>query len=285
MVINKELRGYRLDLHFVLADKKQKHLAKLFVEKQGLRFEDNTDVTLLLFGRKDIIGTASFKGKIIKGVAISEDYRGKGLGKKLLHRIIEFQRKKNIFHSLIFTSPYASGSFQSMGFSEICRAEPWVVMLEYGFFSFDSFVKAIIKDVKLIEKNILNTAFVVHECFNKNQVDILKGFSNRSPLFLFLSRNIFNSPYVDSFINSVNVKDVAIINGEDYFFPFSQFPTYYIKNLNEAYKAWVSLDCKLFCKLSVVLGIKHRILWAEQIDYNKIATPILTQAEIEVSRS
>lgn len=265
-----------MDLRFVLTDEKQKILAKDFVEKQGLRFENNTDATLLFFDGREIIGTASFKGKIIKGVAVREDYRGIGLGKQLVYRIIELQRRENIFHSLIFTSPHASGSFQGMNFKEVCRAEPWVVMLEYGFFPFNKFIQEIKENIK--DKPNLNTAFVIHQSLNKEQIDILLKFKEKSPLLLFIDAKLVDNRFVNKNNGNFDNKDIIIINSKDYFFSFKQLPTYYIKNRADIYRAWVSLDGKLFCKVCDILGIKNRVLWPDQIDYNTIITPILEQA-------
>lgn len=270
-----------MDLSYILADKTQKKLAKEFVEKQGLRFENDTDATLLYFNGKEIIGTSSFKGKIIKGVAVRKDYRSVGLGKQLVYRTIELQRRENIVHSIIFTSPNASGSFQGMGFNEVCRADPWVVMLEYGFLSFENFIFDIIDNIN--NEPDFNTAFIVHEDINKKQLDIILDFSSKSYILLFLSAKLIEKDITEQLNNILSGNNVAIIDGKDYFFPYNHLPTYYMKNPNiDAYQAWVTLDSKLFCRVGKVLGIQNRVLWSDHINYNKIAIPILEEMGIKI---
>lgn len=273
-----------MDFNYILANESQKSLAKEFAEKQGIRFENNTDATLLFFDGKEIIGTSSFKGKIIKGVAVREDYRGMGLGKQFVHRIIELQRRENIFHSLIFTSPHAASSFQGMGFHEVCRAEPWVAFLEYGFESFDSYLENIIDQVK--EKPDFETAFVIHEYINKRQYDLLLNFSNKSPLLLFLNTKLFNRHSDKGFNDLFQNKNIMVIDGKNYIFPYKFLPTYFMKKPSiESFQAWASLDSKVFCKISKALEIQNRVLWSDQISYNKIVIPLLEKTNLKTSKA
>lgn len=256
-------------------------MIKEFVEKQGLKFENDTDATLLCFDSKEIIGTSSFKGKIIKGVAIREDYRGMGFGKQLVYRTIELQRSRNIIHSVIFTSPNAAGSFQAMGFNEICRAEPWVAMLEYGFLSLENFIYDIFNNIN--KKKSFNTAFIVHGDINKKQLDKILDFSSKFPILLFLSTKLFKKYIIKKFNNILFGNNIVIIDGKDYFFPYEYLPTYYMKNPNtDAYQAWVTLENKLFYRVSKVLGVQNRVLWSDHISYNKIAIPILEGIGIKI---
>ena len=75
-----------------------------------------TDEFNQLHGFARIITDYTFKA-LIFDLIISKEYRGKGLGKKLMHLIKDHDKLKNIFHFELYCLPELEGFYESFGFS------------------------------------------------------------------------------------------------------------------------------------------------------------------------
>lgn len=231
----------------------------------GLRWEGPFDLTLVLWDADGPAATASFRDKIIKGVAVRPNLRGTGTGRKIVGRTIARQRTRGIVHTVVYTSPAAAPFFRVMGFGEIGRAEPWTVQLETGFGSFDQYLGRLRKTVPPGA-----VAAIVYENLSAERIRTLITLSGSTPVLLFLAGG--------RAALETSSPQLILIEGEDYFRPYESFPSYYLSDPTEAPRAWAVLQAHLLLKASAALSLAGVILMENAAIYNREARPLFHAA-------
>ncbi len=230
----------------------------------GLRWEGPSDLTLVFWDDAGPAATASFRNKIIKGVAVRPDLRGTGTGRDIVGRAIARQRLRGIVHTIVYTSPEASPFFRVMGFREVSRAEPWSVLLEAGFGSFDRYLS---RFRKIVPPEAV--AAVTHENLSPQQIRAFLSLAGSKPAVLILA----GAPAVQS-----PPPGLLCHEGEDYFRPCSLFPSYYIEDAAAAPRAWALLQARLFIKAAAALSLSGVVLMPGAETYNSRARPLFREA-------
>ena len=92
---------------------------KRFLTKQGLRFDDNVDYTIALYDNYKIVATGSFDDKVLKCIAVDEDYKGMGISNKIVSDLINEQYRRGNNHLFVYTKPSNYKMFKDFGFYKI----------------------------------------------------------------------------------------------------------------------------------------------------------------------
>jgi len=83
--------------------------------------EETNSLHLIALDSKKVVGSVSFlpeseiKGRMYQMV-MSEEYRGKGFGRKLLYRLEEGLEKKGIYYVYLYAYKEVEGFYQQMGY-------------------------------------------------------------------------------------------------------------------------------------------------------------------------
>lgn len=267
--------------------------AEEFLNSQGLRM-DNLDRFFGVFDSADnLVGGGGLHGSVIKCVALAEQTRGESLANSLISRIRQAAAEENIFDLTLFTKPENEEVFSSMAFHTVGRA-PKALLMESnprGITSYTNRLKSMARPyaggnngVIAMNCNPLTQGHLYLIATAAGQVDRLFIIPVRHGLtdFSYAERSDMLSRIAARFDN------VTICPGSIYTISQATFPTYFIKDLNDAAPTQMELDLDIFCRhIAPALGAGKRFAGTEPTDpltqcYNRTMQRLLPPNGIEV---
>lgn len=264
-----------------------------FLKGFELTFTGNIDYTMGLFDDGKLIGTGSLGGRVMRDIAISEDYQHKGLTHRIIRNLEGESHRRGITGNQIFTKPQNVPVFEHMGFKLVCVAEPYAALLEKGQNTLDDYLNRIRPILGTGEGR--NRGAIVMNCnpFTLGHRSLVEyAVNNCDEVIIFAvqeDRSIF--PFSDRFsLMKQGVQDmrsVQIVSGGDYIISNATFPTYFIKGTEEL-AAQTKLDATVFAtRIAPALNITVRFVGDEPTDkttlaYNKAMNEVFSNNGIEL---
>jgi len=272
-------------------------LIKRFLKSFGLDYEPaKVDCTLILYNlNDDMIGTGSYKGKVLKFVAVAKEFRDSSAFALIVTTLSEklLETHKQVF---VFTKPTTAVLFEALGFSLIGTAEPLFSVLEFGYKSIKDFQNYLrsIKSKQITDK----IATIVVNCnpfTNGHKYLIEKASSENDILYLFVveedkSAFPFHIRWELIKKGTSHLKNVIMVKTGLYIVSGAIFPNYFLKNESNDLitQKQAQLDISIFAKYIVpILNIKKRYIGTENYcfttaAYNKAMHNILPKAGVEI---
>jgi [citrate (pro-3S)-lyase] ligase len=284
-----------LDLKEERISKNDQHrLAELkdFLSKQGLRFDNTIEYTIAFYAEDKIIGTGSIEGKVLKCIAVDNEYQGMGVTNKILTSLINEQYNRGRYHFFIFTKPENSNIFKDLGFYEIAQVPQKVALFENDSKGMGKFVEKLSK--KKLEGKAVSSIVVNCNPFTLGHRYLIEKASRESDvLHVFVvseDKSVFPSEVRYKLVEQgmKHLKNVVLHKGEDYIISSATFPSYFLKKQDEAVKLHTLLDIEIFIKYIVpALGINRRYVGEEPLCevtkvYNGTMKELLPKSLVEV---
>lgn len=268
-----------------------------FLKPLGFEFNaGEVAFTLILYSLSgDIIATGSYKGRVLKYVAVAPKYRDSTafalIVTTLTERILPQHR-----NAYVFTKPENAKYFMGLGFKKIAEAQPLFCMLEFGFDTIVDYQNYL----RVLKRPALtaNIAAVVVNCnpFTSGHLYLIeKAASENEWVYLFVVQedlSVFPFEIRWDLIKkgTAHLHNVVMVKGGDYIVSGAVFPAYFLKNENvsDIMKAQAELDVSIFARYVVpVLGIKKRYVGSENYcsttaAYNVAMQYILPKFGVEV---
>ncbi|OIP83014.1 MAG: hypothetical protein AUK44_06365 [Porphyromonadaceae bacterium CG2_30_38_12] len=248
-------------------------LVSKFLKTYGFDFQpDDVELTMILYNlNNEIIGTGSYKSQTLKFVVVAPKFRESTafsiIATYLTSIILEHHKR-----CFVFTKPENAPLFVGIGFSEIARAEPLFVALEFGYQLIDAYQKYL-QGVK-VETVSDNIAAMVVNCnpFTKGHLYLIeKAASENEIVYLFIveeNKSSFPCDIRKKLITQgvAHLKNVIVVSSGPYLVSGAVFPNYFLKQ-----EKWdlitekqAELDVKIFAQYVVpVLNIKKRYVGTE----------------------
>jgi [citrate (pro-3S)-lyase] ligase len=244
-----------------------------FLEPLGFDFNQNdVDYSMILYNLNgEVIGTGSYKGRVLKYVAVAPKFReGAAFAQIVTHLIdIVIQEHKHIF---VYTKPRNLEVFKGLGFTEIATAEPLFSVLEFGYEnikSYQDYLRSLKKEV-----SVGDVAAVVVNCnpFTKGHQYLIEKACNENRLvYLFVVEEDRSSFTFDVRWNLIqeelgHIKNLIMVKGGNYVVSGTIFPCYFLKEEKESDIAakQAELDVLTFLHYIVpVLNITKRYVGTE----------------------
>jgi [citrate (pro-3S)-lyase] ligase len=251
-----------------LANTRQFKEVQGFLAQFDLTFDADVEYTVLARLDERMVGTGSFKGEILRNIAIDESFQGLGLTATLVSALMQEQSRRGRLHYFVFTKPAKAHLFANLGFIEIARAEPYVALLETGLGSIDSYCK----EVEIAAAHLSGErAAIVVNCnpFTKgHQALIEKAASEHAAVIVFVvseDRSLF--PFADRLklvkAGVAHLPNVVVVPAGNYIISAATFPTYFTRD-EDAVVAQTRLDITLFAtKIANRLDITTRYMGQE----------------------
>ncbi|MCT4604305.1 MAG: hypothetical protein N4A59_15555, partial [Marinifilum sp.] len=212
-----------------------------FLEPLGFDFnQHDVDYSMILYNLNDeVIGTGSYKGRVLKYVAVAPKFReGAAFAQIVTHLIdIVIQEHKHIF---VYTKPRNLEVFKGLGFTEIATAEPLFSVLEFGYENiktYQDYLRSIKKDV-----SVGNIAAVVVNCnpfTNGHKYLIEKACKENRLVYLFVveeDRSSFTFQTRWRLIKEElgHIENLVMVRGGNYVVSGTIFPCYFLKQEKES---------------------------------------------------
>lgn len=262
-----------------------------FLEDMGLSYDEGIEFTVNFFDEnQEIIATGSLEGNILKCIAVSPRHQGEGLTAKVISRLISEAYNNNQDHLFLFTKPKNFIMFGDLGFYPIIQTED-VLLMENRKNGIKNFVEGLTKPDCSGE-----IGAIVANCnpFTKGHQYLIETASRQCDLLhvfvLSEDKSIFPAEIRYGLVKRgvEHIKNVVVHKTSNYLISSATFPTYFIKEKEDAGNINCVLDLSIFYEYFVKhLNISKRFVGTEPScmvtnEYNIEMKKFLTARGIDV---
>ncbi|MDL2226066.1 [citrate (pro-3S)-lyase] ligase [Deltaproteobacteria bacterium OttesenSCG-928-M10] len=263
-----------------------------FLAAYNLEYEGGLDYTVALRRDGAIVATGSFKGEVIRNIAVNEDLQGRGLTAAVVSALMREQARRGIVHYFIFTKPDKAFLFAGLGFTEIVRVDPYVALLETGLGSVGAWCAEVSRELADLGPG---RAGLVMNCnpFTKGHEALIRraAAENEAVVVFVVSEDRSVFPFGDRLRlvreGTRGLTNVRVVPSGKYMISEATFPAYFLKGGDQAV-AQARLDITLFAeKIAPALNIVSRYVGEEPAcpvtrAYNEAMLAMLPACGLEV---
>lgn len=231
----------------------------------------------------EIIAGGGLDGNVIKCVAVSEAARSEGLMNILVSRLIAIAHEEGHGSVKAFTTPANEDIFKSLGFRLLASSEN-AILMENGRGGLPQYRKYL----ESLSRPGKNGAIVMNaNPFTKGHRYLIEQAASQvdNLYVIVVKEDRSRFPYAErkSMIEAgcAGLSSVTVCEGSDYAVSAATFPTYFLKQLDDATPTHIALDLDLFVRhIARPLGVTVRFAGSEPEDkltrcYNEMMSEIL----------
>lgn len=258
---------------------------------EGIRRDGNLDYTCGIFDEDgDLIATGSCFGNTLRCLAVSHTHQGEGLLNWVMGHLMETQLARGNSHLFLYTKPAAAKFMADLGFYEIARVDKKLVFMENRRAGFRNFCAALEKkrmEGERIAAIVMNAnpftlghRYLVEQASRENDTVHLFLLSEEAgPIPHAVRRTLVEEGIAD-------MDNVILHESGPYMISSATFPSYFLKDSDDAIRVQAELDLTVFAKIAGCLGIHCRYVGEEPLShvtglYNEIMAARLPELGIE----
>ncbi len=267
-----------------------------FINKHGLKWEDDIEWTEIMRNYKDeIVATSSLGNGVIKCVAVDKRYEGEGLASDVVTDAVNYAFSKGLETVFLFTSPSNVHVFEGMGFHLLGYGKPMYALLEYGKIGIKEYLQSRYPQYK---RDCERCAGIVVNCnpFTLGHKHLIETASkNEDVVYVFVvetERSLFPFKVRIDLVRkgTAELDNVIVMPGGRYIISNFTFPTYFIKSSDnkEIVMAQTRLDVEVFARhIAPFFNMKKRYVAEEPYcpttaSYNEAMKEVLPEFGIEL---
>ncbi|CQR72234.1 [Citrate [pro-3S]-lyase] ligase [Sporomusa ovata DSM 2662] len=261
---------------------------RAFLAAFDLTFTAAVDYTIAFYQNNEMIATGSLAGEVLRNIAVAPQMQGEGLTADVVSRLIQQAGQRGIYHYFIYTKPSAAPMFTALGFKELARSEPHVILLEAGIGTLDEYCREISRKVEGLPSGsraalvvncnpfTLGHKAVISKAAQDNQAVVVLVVSEERSLFPFAVRLRLVQEGLAEFNN------ILVLPAGKYIISAATFPGYFTRG-EATVMAQTRLDATIFARyIAPALGITRRYVGEEPYcattcSYNDALSDILPQ--------
>ena len=217
----------------------------------------------------EIIAGGGLDGNVIKCVAVSEAARSEGLMNILVSRLIAIAHEEGHESVKAFTKPANEDIFRSLGF-KLLASSGNAILMENGRGGLPEYRKYL----ESLARPGRNGAIVMNaNPFTKGHRYLIEQAASQvdNLYVIVVKEDRSRFPYSErkSMIEAgcAGLSNVIVCEGSDYAISAATFPTYFLKQLDDATPTQIALDLDLFIKhIARPLGVTVRFAGSEPED-------------------
>ncbi|MCF7930665.1 MAG: GNAT family N-acetyltransferase [Acholeplasmataceae bacterium] len=267
---------------------------KALLEDQGLLFEDKVTHTIGVYDQDQLVATGSLYENVIKMIAIDQKYQGENLTSTIMTALVQKLHEQKIEKYFLFTTPKNIPIFEPFSLSLIIKNDD-IVLFEN---SIETIVEKLTSINQKLKLNPGQTAAIVMNCnpVTYGHLYLIRKCSmeNENVIIFLVEENKSIFPFdVRYELLKKSIKDlenVHILPSTQYIISRATFPTYFLKELNAASRAFMKLDISIFMKYFMpIFKIDRRYVGDEPLDpttnaYNETMKEMLQERLVIVKR-
>lgn len=273
-------------------DYKELNEVKSFLEKQSLKFDANSEYTVALYEDDKVIATGSFEGRILKCIAVDDNYKGMGISNKIVSTLINEQYRRGNSNLFVYTKPKNYKMFKDLGFYKIAEVSNKVILLENNPCGIKNFTEKIKR--KKVKGKIISSVVVNCNPFTLGHKYLIEKASRESDVVhvfvVWEDKSVFPAKVRHELVKEglEHLDNVILHKGEDYIISSATFPSYFLKKQDEVVKTHSLLDIEIFIEYIVpALGINRRYVGEEPLcevtkTYNNTMKELLPPSGVEL---
>jgi len=235
------------------------------LEGEGIRRDAHLDYTCGVFDDDwNLIATGSCYGCTLRCFAVSAEHRGEGLLNQVVSHLIEVQLARGNGHIFLYTKPQSVRFFGDLGFSEIARTGNAVFMENRrgGFASYlDALERTGAGKTAAIVMNAnpftLGHRYLVEKAAAENDfVHLFLLSEEAGPIPFAVRKRLVREGVAD-------LPNVVLHDSGPYIISSATFPSYFLKDGDDAILAQARLDVAVFGRIAAALGVTARYVGDE----------------------
>lgn len=268
----------------------KKQIWKDFLSKASLEADENVEQTVLIFDDDTLIATGSRQGNILKCIAVDPSRQGEDLTSKVLTLLRQSAFEEGFSHLFLYTKPENKYIFSSLFFYEIAKTDK-VLLMENRENGISSFISSL--DRETTEKTV---GACVMNCnpFTLGHRYLVETASKQCDLlYVFVvSEDKSEFSFKDRFEmvkrGCEDLKNVKVLETGPYLISSATFPTYFLKDKDNASEIQCMLDIEIFSEYyAPYFSISKRFVGTEPLSpstekYNQALKKYLPQKNIEL---
>ena len=260
------------------------------LRKAGLEPEDLPEQTALVWDGDTLAATGSRQRNLLKYLAVDPDYRGADLTATVLSALKADAFEKGYDRLFLYTKPENRSLLGGLFFYDVAMTER-VLLMEDRRGGFRAYLNALPQ-----EQYEGDVGAVVMNCnpFTKGHRYLVETAAKEcTHLYVFvLSEDASRFSARDRMemvrLGTADLPNVTVLPTGPYMVSAATFPTYFLKDREQAQLVQCDLDVAIFgSHIAPVLGITHRYVGTEPLSpttkqYNEALKTMLPQKGIEV---
>ena len=270
------------------------------LEAENLHLDRNLDCTYGLVSESgELVATGSAYKNTLRCLAVRKDVQGEGLLPLLVSELIADRNEQGFFNLFIYTKQKSALFFEKLGFYPVATAGDKLVFLENKRKGFEKYLDALQKESPAAAEEPSaarqNIGAVVMNAnpFTKGHLFLIEqaaAVTDRLHLFM-VSDNASVIPFSvrERLIkeNTASIPTLFYHRTDDYLISSATFPSYFLKDTDEAITLQAALDAALFTRIAKALHITHRFVGDEPFSrvtglYNRTLQEALPAQGIEL---
>jgi [citrate (pro-3S)-lyase] ligase len=265
-----------------------------FLEKLGLGFDDDVELSVSLEYKDGIAATASLAGPVVKCVGIDPAFRGHGLTARLLTDIEMEAYHRGEHHLFLFTLPANRRWFEELGYKLVIATEN-VLLLEKPGGEIDRFILSLERERgKRASRESSGIIVMNANPFTLGHLYLIeRAIDSCDHLYIFPvleGKSVFPYEVRRRLIEegTAHMDSVTVLPGSPYIISSATFPGYFISSRGERRQVQAELDLRLFSsRIAPSLGSDRRYVGTEPYcpvtsAYNLAMKKILPQYGIQL---
>ncbi|MBE6672861.1 MAG: [citrate (pro-3S)-lyase] ligase [Ruminococcaceae bacterium] len=283
-----------IELHHRLSGQKLKKWLSL-LEQAGLVQTEEPDVIALVFEGDQLIATGARQENVLKLIAVAADRQGEDLTSRVITALKSEALEQGYRHLFIYTKPQNKWMFSSLFFYPVAQTKS-VLLMEDRRDGISTYLKSIPKPgaVGKVGAIIMNAnpftlghQYLVESAARQCDYVYVFVLSEDKSEFSALDRlNMVR-------LGTAHLSNVTVTETGPYMISAATFPTYFLKDRDNACEVQCGLDIEIFSKIiAKELSITHRFVGSEPLSamtdkYNRSLAKHLPEngiAYVEIER-
>ncbi len=255
---------------------------KSFLKKASLEADESVTQTILIWDGDTLVATGSRTGNLLKCIAVDPCRQGEGLTAKLITALREDAFKEGLRHLFLYTKPENKDMFSSLFFYPVAQTDK-VLLMENRKDGIIDFLNTL--PSKQISGNI---GAVIMNCnpFTLGHRYLIETAAKEcSHLYVFVvsedkSRFSAQDRLKMVQLGTADIPNVSVLTTGPYLISSATFPTYFLKERENATQIKCFLDIEIFLKYYVPkFNITTRYVGTEPI------SPMTEQYNTELKKA
>jgi len=268
----------------------KKKLWQAFLARAGLEPDENLQATVLVWEDGQIIATGSRQDHILKCIAVDDLHQGEGLTGTVLTQLRQDAFHQGFQHLFLYTKPKNKWLFSSLFFYPIAQTRD-VLLMENRQNGIQDFLRSL-PDGK--QGSAVGAAVMNCNPFTKGHrylIETAAGECDHVYVFV-LSEDKSRFSAKDRMnmvkLGTADLPNVTVLPTGPYLISSATFPTYFLKDREQAGTVQCLLDIDIFCRYyAPKFGITRRYVGTEPLSpmtnqYNQALLATLPEKGIEV---
>lgn len=272
-----------------------------FLADNGLRL-DAVDEYFCLFRleEEEILAGGGLADDVIKCVAVRSDLREEGLFNHLVSHLISVAYQKGHTTTKVFTKPANEAIFASLGYSLIGRSSQAVLMAN-SLSTLNRYKRYLSQEAAALPCSEGDAALIVMNAnpFTRGHLYLVEQAAKQvGKLFVIVvkeNRSLYDYRYRLAMVTEgcADLPNVRVLEGSEFQISAATFPTYFLKQLDDASDEQMLLDLDICVRhIMPALGVTVRFVGTEPTDpltcrYNELMNKCLANAGyslVEITR-